>query len=131
MKNNYPRKIKIGPYTYNIELYPDATYSDHGACVYNHQTIFISQNQHAERAGDTLLHEVLHAIWDLSGFDQIKDICEENVVRSFATWLTLVLKTNPKLVEFIVNPNSNWIAAYEEDALEEASDKTMEDIDNE
>lgn len=127
MKNNYPRKLKIGPYTYSIELYPDATYSDHGACVYNHQTIFISPNQHAERAGDTLLHEVLHAVWDLSGFDQVADLNEENIVRSIATWLTLVLKDNPKLVEFITNPNLNWIPDYEDDALEEASDNKESD----
>lgn len=121
-KSRYPRKIKLGPYTYVVELFPDATTSDHGACVYNHQTIFLSANQHAERAGDTLLHEVLHAIWDVAAFDSMPDLHEETIVRAMATWLSAVLKDNPKLVEFITKPNQNWIPDYEEDALEEASE---------
>jgi hypothetical protein len=121
MKNNYPKKIKVGPYNYTVELYPNSEYSDHGACVYTHQTIFLNHNQHPERAGDTLLHEVLHAIWDLSGFDQVAELNEENIVRSMATWLSLTLKENPKLVDFIINPNENWIPDYSQKALEEAS----------
>jgi len=117
-----PTRVKIGPYVYTIELFPDSPTSDHGACVYNHQTIFLSANQHAERAGDTLLHEVLHAIWDVSGFDVQPDLHEETIVRSFATWLSLVLRDNPKLAEFILDPNRYWIPDYEEEAIEEATD---------
>jgi len=121
-KTKLPKTIKIGPYEYEIRLFPDSTTSDYGACVYNHQTIFLSANQHAERAGDTLLHEVLHAIWDVSGFDVQPDLHEETIVRSFATWLSLVLRDNPKLAEFILDPNRYWIPDYEEEAIEEATD---------
>ena len=120
--SKYPRKIKIGPYNYVVELFPDATHSDHGACVYNHQTIFLSANQHAERAGDTLLHEVLHAIWDVAGFDVMPDLHEESIVRGMATMLSAVLKENPQLAKFILEPNKMWIPDYEDDALEEASE---------
>lgn len=121
-KSKYPKKIKVGPYTYTVQLYPDSTISDHGACVYAHQTIFINPNQHPDRAGDTLLHEVLHAIWDLSGFDVMPDLHEETVVRSFASWLSQVLKDNPELTKFVTDPSAYWIPEYEDDALEEASE---------
>ena len=120
--SKYPKKIKIGPYNYVVELFPDATTTDHGACVYNHQTIFLSSNQHAERAGDTLLHEVLHAIWDVTGFDVMPDLHEESIVRGMATMLSAVLRDNPQFAKFILEPNTHWIPDYEEDALEEASE---------
>ena len=120
--SKYPKKIKIGPYNYVVELFPDATTTDHGACVYNHQTIFLSTNQHAERAGDTLLHEVLHAIWDVTGFDVMPDLHEESIVRGMATMLSAVLRDNPQFAKFILEPNTHWIPDYEEDALEEASE---------
>jgi len=121
-RSKYPKKIKIGPYNYTVQVFPDATHTDHGACVYNHQTIFLSENQHAERAGDTLLHEVLHAIWDVAGFDTMPDLHEETIVRSTATWLSAVLRDNPQLADFILHPNEKWIPDYEDDALEEATD---------
>lgn len=120
--NFFPKKIKIGPYVYKVELFPDATTTDYGACVYNHQTIFLNANQHAERAGDTLLHEVLHAIWDVAGFDVATDLNEETIVRSYATWLSAVLRDNPRLAEFITDPNKFWIPDYEEEAIEEATE---------
>lgn len=120
--SKYPKKIKIGPYNYTVELFPDATTTDHGACVYNHQTIFLSTNQHAERAGDTLLHEVLHAIWDVAGFDVMPDLHEESIVRGMATMLSAVLRDNPQFAKFVLEPNTHWIPDYEEDALEEASE---------
>jgi len=120
--SKYPKKIKIGPYNYVVELFPDATTTDHGACVYNHQTIFLSANQQAERAGDTLLHEVFHAIWDVTGFDVMPDLHEESIVRGMATMLSSVLRENPQFAKFILEPNTHWIPDYEEDALEEASE---------
>jgi len=121
-RSKYPKKIKIGPYNYSVQLFPDATHTDHGACVYNHQTIFLSENQHAERAGDTLLHEVLHAIWDVAGFDTMPDLHEETIVRSIATWLSAALRDNPQLADFVLHPNEQWIPDYEDDALEEAAE---------
>jgi Zn-dependent peptidase ImmA (M78 family) len=120
--NKLPRKVKIGPYNYVIKLYPDATTTDYGACVYNHQTIFLSANQHAERAGDTLLHEILHAIWDVAGFDVMPELHEESIVRSTATMLSAVLRDNPQIAAFILDPNKLWIPDYEEEAIEEASE---------
>jgi hypothetical protein len=121
-KNFYPKKVKVGPYVYKVALFPDSTTSDHGACVYTHQTIFLNANQHAERAGDTLLHEVLHAVWDVAGFDITPDLNEETIVRGFATWLSAILKENPRLVEFVTDPNKYWIPDYEEEAIEEATE---------
>jgi len=50
------------------------------------------------------------------------DLNEESVVRGMATMLSAVLKENPQLTKFILEPNKMWIPDYEDDALEEASE---------
>lgn len=117
MKNKFPSKVKLGPYTYAVREFPDGASEDHGACVYSQQVIFLSKAQHAERAGDTLLHEMLHAVWDLAGLDSVPDLHEEVIVRAFATWLSAALKDNPAVTEFILNPKAQWIPTYNESAL--------------
>jgi hypothetical protein len=47
---------------------------------------------------------------------------EETIVRGFATWLSAILKENPRLVEFVTDPNKYWIPDYEEEAIEEATE---------
>jgi hypothetical protein len=121
-KSNHPKKIKVGPYNYTVKEFPKGETTNHGACVYIHQEIFINRNQSAERAADTLLHEVLHAIWDAAGLDQVPNLHEEVVVRAFATHLTDILTINPHLTEFIVNPKKTWVPRYEKDSLTEAAD---------
>ena len=53
------------------------------------------------QARDTLLHEVLHAIWSQTALDQDEDE-QERIVRSFTPWLLQVLRDNPELVEFLL-----------------------------
>ena len=98
-KSNHPKKVKVGPYHY------------------------INRNQTAERAADTLLHEVLHAVWDVAGLDQVPMLHEEVVVRAFATHLTDILNSNPQLTDFILNPHKTWVPRYEKDPLKEAADE--------
>lgn len=123
-KSNHPKKVKVGPYNYVIKEFPAGETSNHGACVYIHQEIYLNRNQSAERAADTLLHEVMHAIWDVAGLDQVPMLHEEVVVRAFATHLTDILNTNPQLTNFILNPTKSWVPRYEKDPLKEAADES-------
>ena len=61
-----------------------------------------------QQASDTLLHEVMHAIWSESGLDHIPDLNEETVVRTLATWLRIVFRDNPDFTKFVINSKSAW-----------------------
>lgn len=121
-RSNHPKKIKIGPYDYTVKEYPKDEENNYGACVYRHQEIYISRNQNAQRAADTLLHEVMHAIWDAAGLEAVPDLHEEVVVRMMSTWLTGVLNDNKAFREFITNPEATWVPQYESDPLKDATE---------
>jgi hypothetical protein len=116
-----PSKIKIGPYTYSLKYFPKKTTSNYGACVYAQQTIFLNRNQSAQRAADTLIHEILHAVWDLGALEVVVDLHEEVVVRVYGTWLSQVFKENPTLLQFILEPEKFWTPVFESDELKEGS----------
>ena len=116
--NLFPTKIKIGHYTYVIKEFPKGYTTDYGACVYAHQTIFLNRNQTAQQAAETLLHEIMHAIWFVASVDFIPDLHEEIIIRTEATWLMSVLDNNKELMKFLMNPAKTWIPRFEKDALD-------------
>lgn len=118
-KKQLPKTIKIGPYTYTLKFFPKKASTNYGACVYAQQTIFLNRNQTAQRAADTLIHEILHAAWDLGSLEVIPDLHEEVVVRVYGTWLSQVLRENPKVTDFILDPESYWTPQYESTDLED------------
>lgn len=102
------KKIKIGPIDYTIKIMPADIDGQYGACVYEHQMIYLSPNQLHQAASDTILHEVLHAIWHESGLEHTDLLVEETVVRTMSTWLRIVFLDNPELVKFILNSKKQW-----------------------
>lgn len=106
---NLPSTIRVGAATYSLVVEPiQGEDPEYGNCDTHTQVITISSNQTAQSAGDTLLHEVLHAIWNESGLAFIKRPDEETVVRITATWLRMVFIDNPLVHKFVMDPSS-WI----------------------
>jgi hypothetical protein len=68
----------------------------------DNQAIQISSTQSGVCLADTVLHEILHAIWAVAG-GWSWDIDEERVIYTIATTLLDTLKRNPQLVKFLVN----------------------------
>ena len=102
-----PLTIKIGAIDYDVFLVDDMD-EDYGYCVPHLQQIVLSKNQSHQSVSDTLLHEVLHAIWHESGLFDIKRPSEEQIVRTFSTWLCIVYRDNPKLLEIIKDSKPHW-----------------------
>jgi hypothetical protein len=102
-----PTKVKIGALDYRIEVavLPD---NDYGNCDTHTQVIYLTPNQTAQSAADTLLHEILHAIYNDSGLFTIKRPDEEITVRLIATWLKGVFRDNPEVTEFILDATPHW-----------------------
>jgi hypothetical protein len=102
-----PNKVKIGALDYRIEVavLPD---NDYGNCDTHIQLITLTPNQTSQSAADTLLHEILHAIYNDSGLFTIKRPDEEITVRLIATWLKGVFRDNPEVTSFILDAEPHW-----------------------
>lgn len=97
-----PAFVKIGPVDYKLIL-DSSLQENFGECDTALQVIHISVRQTAQAASDTLLHEILHAIWDESGLFMHKRPSEETIVRTVSTWLRMVLRDNPAVARLIVD----------------------------
>ncbi|ENZ7246183.1 ImmA/IrrE family metallo-endopeptidase [Enterococcus hirae] len=87
-----PTNIKIGGMNYRIEEKeaPDNNPQCYGVCVYHDAHIEIKTTLSKERKEQTLIHEMLHAIFFEAGFEEH----EEEVVNRVSIVLYQVLKEN-------------------------------------
>jgi cob(I)alamin adenosyltransferase len=102
-----PTLVKIGAVDYKI-LLEGAEADEYGSCDTATQTIHISKNQTAQTVADTLLHEIMHAIWNESGIFILKRPSEETIVRTMSTWVRMVLRDNPHVAAFIFDATDYW-----------------------
>lgn len=93
------KSVKVGPTDFSIEYVPlnEELFGDFS---YINSRIRIEQNLKGTALVDTVLHEILHAIWKLG---QLKDKREdeERAVAIMATYLTQVLRDNPKMLTWL------------------------------
>jgi hypothetical protein len=95
-----PKVVQVGPYTYKVVLLAKEMSELYGETDSREQAIRLHPDQARDSMADTLLHEVLHAVWHCSGLHDGK-YNEEQVVRGLTTWLLLVLRDNPELVSYL------------------------------
>lgn len=91
------RHLKVLNTTYKVFLAPAMTMENLGFCEPDNQRICLRDDMSEEKFRDTLLHEVLHAIY--SAFQLQDGETEERVVGNLATGLMTVLDENPWLRE--------------------------------
>lgn len=98
-----PTSIRIGPYDHKVivkEIIPDD-----GSTVFGEFsserleiTIHPSNHPHDHHIVDTLLHEILHGLFEYSGLD-LK--VEERICSFLGTGLMQVIRDNPELVKWL------------------------------
>ncbi|NDC55599.1 MAG: hypothetical protein EBZ69_02125 [Alphaproteobacteria bacterium] len=99
-----PSEVRVGPYLFRVEYREDVSDSEpdlFGITIPRDQRIIVSSRQTDQCERDTLLHEVLHAVFYASGLFREVDN-EERVVAGVSTWLLMVLRDNPQLAKFLV-----------------------------
>lgn len=105
-----PKTVEIGPHTYRVVVDKNAVAHDSvrngsevlGYCTTAEQRISIQPDQGPSMLRDTVLHEVLHALFDLTGLAGThSDDDEERIIRPFATALLDCLRRNPTLVAYL------------------------------
>lgn len=98
-----PRSVRIGPHRWRIKRSAiDADPDLYGRTVERRLTILLAPGSAPSQLRDTLVHELLHAIWSQCALgDLTDDDGQERVVGSLAPWLLGALRDNPELVAFL------------------------------
>jgi hypothetical protein len=97
-----PKSVKVGAWIYQIEQWDSteaAGAERFGQCSTNNKTIKVDPLWGYKKAANTLLHEVVHAVyyeWNCQ-----KDDPEERVVGCFSDGLTAVWHDNPGVMRWI------------------------------
>lgn len=98
-----PQTVKIGGFVWSVEENEKvaAEGNVYGSTHHTKQRIFLEPNETPQKKEQTLLHEILHAIWHQTGLgkrfigDQSK--IEEEIVHALSMSLYQVLKDNNML----------------------------------
>lgn len=101
---DFPTSIKVGPFHYRVVEDADLVGRDRcGEIRYGTLTIALSPNTAPDRQAETLLHEVLHAVWEI-GLDVVSEPKHntETVIERLSPHLLSVLRDNPDLVAYLV-----------------------------
>lgn len=105
-----PRELVLGPVTYTISTSlvdvgracRDQGEVLLGATDHPSLRIVVDPDQAPGQARDTLLHESLHAVFQISGLsDEWGDAKEERVIRRVSPWILELIRSNPALVAFL------------------------------
>ena len=97
-----PRIIKVLGRAYVISYEPALNLGvpNVGLCDNSNLVIHVLDGQHPVEEADTLIHELLHAIWFIMSIDH-GGMDEESVVRRLASGLIGVFLENPDLLAYL------------------------------
>lgn len=98
-----PKRIKVGPVTYVVD-YHDGLSGDDGKSLWgncDHTALSVAINSKIAKDFErvVVVHELLHAIYHLSGIPESEE--EEKIVTSLSPLLLLLMRDNPKLLEYL------------------------------
>lgn len=96
-----PQKIRVG--YQDIIVTEEEGNMVEGLGVYHTEkhTITLKKKQTRTEKSNTMLHEVLHAVWHTQGL-RTEDGAEERVINSLTNGLHQVLRDNPALVAWLL-----------------------------
>lgn len=101
-----PAKVVIGPHHYKVKVAKPSglSHEQYGTTEVGTTTITLAPGMSGSQQRDTFLHEVLHAVLSLTGWDhRLGDKREEQLVRSLTPALLEVLRDNPKVVKWLTS----------------------------
>lgn len=105
MAARFPALIRVGPFRYKARRVKesDAYEESAGVCFTKQHRIEVTLGQSPLLTKERLLHEVLHALWDITFPDPVPswDAYEERFVKHMAPVLLGLLRDNPTLVRYL------------------------------
>jgi hypothetical protein len=118
MTNNeapLPTTVRVGPLNLNVlcvqnpaDFMPNSSENQEsmvtfGCLVHKDQTIYLAAGQKKDITADTLLHEVLHAIWATVGGWAYPEADEERIVSMLTGTLLDTLRRNKDLAWYLLS----------------------------
>lgn len=100
----FPRTLKIGGLTLKVSRNKKDLLEDClGNYSYDNHLIAISPDLPVSATREVLLHEVVHACWEIGSLSQIPLLTkhQEHIVSVMAIQMLDVIRHNPRLVEFL------------------------------
>lgn len=95
-----PEKIKIGGFDWSIEENAKVAYEGniYGSTHIYKQSIFLDPDAPQQKKEQTLIHEIMHALWWQQGFTERykgdSKVIEEEIIQGISMGLYQVLKDN-------------------------------------
>lgn len=102
-----PASIKVGPFVYAVKRWkrlPAENAEAWGMCDRASTVILLAETTSHQKQREVLLHEVLHAIYGVTGLHHKDGAPEELVVTDLSPTLLSVLRDNPDLVAYLTQP---------------------------
>lgn len=96
-----PKRVKVGPHQYQVVVLPNAILNvtgRAGQCDAQRGVITIDGTQTPTQLADTLLHEVTHALLEVTDLDT--DVAER-VALAMGPGLLDLIRDNPRLIDWI------------------------------
>ena len=91
-----PTNLKVGAHNYQIVLTDQI--DDFGACEHTKLRILINNSAPQSQQEETLIHEALHAIFDITGISKdLTDLEEEKIVQPLGHAIYQLLLDNKLL----------------------------------
>jgi len=94
-----PKNILIGPYQVTIEEWTQSPDDLWGEYCHESKRIRVEDSGNSVLNADTLLHEILHSLWETNHLREGDD--EERIVSVMASAQIQLIKDNPKLFKLI------------------------------
>ena len=94
-----PKSVKVGCYTYSIEIQDQPWCEEHGVyglCDDESKIITIVDNVDMDSTLNTFQHELLHALYYFFGLDDDHD--EEQTVSALSSGLIMLYQDNPSIL---------------------------------
>lgn len=97
-----PKQVRVMGKVYKIVWVQDCTieHENLGQCDHKKMTIAVQDHQPLVEEADTLLHEILHAIWYQMSIN-CGPMDEEPIVRRMTSGFMQVFLDNPELLKYL------------------------------
>jgi hypothetical protein len=97
-----PKFVKVSGHKVDIVFTDREKLKADGLLYYRDNSIHIAKEQCQSQQASALLHEVLHAVFYISGLSsEFRSQTEEKIVRALEPFLFQLLRDNPKLIKYL------------------------------
>lgn len=99
--SDYMTYVKVGPFVYDVEWVTGL--ADEGTLSTTDLRLLLATNAAIPRVKEAALHEILHAVIDLTPLRAKNKDEEEDMVAALSPLLFQVLRDNPDFVKWVAN----------------------------